>query len=360
MRADPLNFVAKLSHPAVAARAQELRRTGSVSAPMVLDLDPTSFCDLACPECISSSLLNEDGFRSDRLLSLCDELSDAGVRGVIFIGGGEPLMHRATPSAIRRLASRGVQVAMVTNGTQLRRLDPPTVALLSWLRVSVDAATPETFALLRPSKNGKSKFGEVVDGISYSVDSNAQQLGFSFVALVRPTRTGHVSNIVEIPAAARLAKTLGCDYIEFKAQLACDHQVDPEMLRNRAAIKLAIDEALLENSPNFRVLISSTLASVLRNDPPQQKGYRSCQVSMLHATVTPRGLYPCAYHRGDHKLNRGDLMAKSFQEVWDHVSADDVDPSADCPFYCARHSLNLALSQPSTLPVSEETEDLFL
>ncbi|MDP3183696.1 MAG: hypothetical protein Q8M58_00320, partial [Anaerolineales bacterium] len=40
---------------------------GNLRAPIVVDLDPTTFCNLACPECISSPVLATARFNKERL-----------------------------------------------------------------------------------------------------------------------------------------------------------------------------------------------------------------------------------------------------------------------------------------------------
>ena len=63
-------------------------------APLVVELDPTSVCDLACPGCISEDIIAAgNSFSNERLMSLGQELIDCGVKAVILIGGGEPLVH---------------------------------------------------------------------------------------------------------------------------------------------------------------------------------------------------------------------------------------------------------------------------
>src|SRR5262245_61301281 len=78
--------------------------------PIVVELDPTSFCDLACPECISEPVLNSGGFTRTRLLEIAHELVGIGVRAVILIGGGEPLLHPAVSEVMETLHTGGVQL----------------------------------------------------------------------------------------------------------------------------------------------------------------------------------------------------------------------------------------------------------
>ena len=67
------------------------------SGPLVIELDPTAVCDLACPGCISEDLVSVgNSFSNDRLMEIGQEFIDCGVKAVILIGGGEPLAHPKT------------------------------------------------------------------------------------------------------------------------------------------------------------------------------------------------------------------------------------------------------------------------
>ena len=60
------------------------------SSPLVVELDPTAACDLACLGCISEDLTSVGNrFTDDRLLRLGEEFIECGVKAVILIGGGE-------------------------------------------------------------------------------------------------------------------------------------------------------------------------------------------------------------------------------------------------------------------------------
>ena len=83
----------------------------------------------------------------------------------------------------------------------------------------------------------------------------------------------------------------------------------------------------------------------------QDKKYRRCLSSALRVTITSKGVFPCSYHRGNLKLNynpRRDY--DSLDEILSYPHLPEVNPSVDCPFFCARHYANLSLeSQLKTL-----------
>jgi len=111
---EELNLRRKLLQNSVVKRIDEVKQNGRSSAPWVVELDPTSACNLVCPDCISKDLLNQGGFERQRLREIAEELVDAGVRAVILIGGGEPLAHKETGWVMEYLSRNGVDVGVTT------------------------------------------------------------------------------------------------------------------------------------------------------------------------------------------------------------------------------------------------------
>lgn len=337
---DELALAQKLTQPEVRRRAAPLTRGERISAPIAVDLDPTSFCDLACPGCISGDLLGQARFTTDRLERLADELVAMDVRAVVLIGGGEPLMHPATATVAERLSRAGVAVGLVTNGTLLDRHLDVLRGSLSWLRVSLDAATPETYGAVRPGRRGVNKFAEVLANIRLATGHHTLKVGISYVVFT--ARPGSLlSNVEEIPGAASLAVDLGCDYVEFKAELADDHSIADV---DSATVDL-IDRRLRRAEERtagtpVRVLRSSSLTALLAGRPDQDKGYSMCPTAQLRTTITPSGVFACAYHRGKPGFRLGDVQSAPLRDVWDAADFTVVDPRRACRFHCARHDAN--------------------
>jgi MoaA/NifB/PqqE/SkfB family radical SAM enzyme len=337
-----LQLAGKLSHPDV--RSQVLRVLSSFPsvAPIAVDLDPTSYCDLSCPGCISADLLGGERFTAARLERLAEELVAADVRAVVLIGGGEPLLHPRTPELARILAQSGVSVGLVTNGTLLGNVLDQLIESLSWLRVSLDAATASTYMQVRPGRHGANKFGLVIENIRAAVASGAFKVGISYVVCA-----GHDAawpgNISEMAPAAELTANLACDYIEFKAELNHDHFIRLVSKHDLTNIRrqLLLARRALRGTP-VHILRSSSLNALLLGESSQPKNYHWCPSRWLRTTITPSGMFVCAYHRGQDRFKVGDLRDGSFAKIWTEQGDQIVDPVVDCLFHCARHDINQA------------------
>ena len=161
-----MNLTNKLFQRIALDKIEETNWEKGNSGPLVIELDPTAVCDLACPGCISEDIISVGGsFSKDRLISLGEEFIDCGVRAVILIGGGEPLAHPTTGNFISLMGENDINIGITTNGSFIDRFINPISEYSNWTRVSMDAATEGTFSILRPTKGGKSKFPKIINNM---------------------------------------------------------------------------------------------------------------------------------------------------------------------------------------------------
>lgn len=348
MSKDVLSFVSKILQPSLRERVIEYMKVGRTSGPLIVEFDPTTVCNFFCPECISIDLLNKKSIDTLRTKMLIEEFRAAGVKGIIFIGGGEPLAQRGMPQPIRQCHDLGIAVGLTTNGSLLGKYVDVVSECVAWTRVSVDAANQETFSKFRPSKI-KNSFTKVRDNINLLAKSKKGLLGYSFLLIERRTDNDTVisTNIDEVYQAALLARELGCDYFEFKPMVDQDHNL--VSLSQRSVEQLKEQLPLLEalNSSRFRVIAPDSITHLLSGTSPHQpKDYTTCPTMELRTLITPTGIYPCPYKRGIDKVKIGEINI-SFNKYWTsierHQLASKVNPSTDCLFFCIRHSLNVTL-----------------
>ncbi len=336
---------------------------GENKSPFVIELDPTTVCDLACPGCISGDLLNQKnpldrGFSKEKMKEITDDIIKSGVTAVILIGGGEPLGHPTTIELIKRLGENGVQIGLTTNGTLMGRYIDIIAEHVSWTRVSMDVATDEMFRNLRPTKTGKSKFNIIVENMKQLARKKKGILGYSF--LIRTRADGLIenpagsnigliehTNVYEIYDAAKLAKEIGCDYFELKPSYDDFHQIVMHSEKDMQIASVQLEMSKNLEDQNFRVLESVMLESALKREKVgnQTKNYNSCRSAELRTLITPSGCYVCPYFRGEHSKKIGDLRFETLGEMWNGKKRKDVmkklDPSKECHnLHCIRHDTN--------------------
>lgn len=356
----------------------------SSRAPFVVEFDPTTNCNLACPDCISGSLLNQGQIERERIKTLTQEMIDAGVKAVILIGGGEPMMHPEIGWVIEKLGLAGVQIGITTNGLYLKKHLDVTAKYAKWVRVSMDAGTSRTFNALRPSRNGKSLFDSAIDNMRSYAAQKTGKLGYSFMVYsegdygfkgIQINSSGDNSapppkittNADEIYVAARLAKEIGCDYFEIKPMYDVNHFSVMQQTRIAAIVEEQIEKAKALEDEHFRVVEAVKLRATLRGESNlEPKDYTRCAVAQLRTLVTPSGVYVCPYFRGAKEKKIGDITEISFSAMWQGARRAEVmaelDPSKDCRMHCIRHESNLCIEQglKEGFPESVPDYDFFI
>lgn len=339
------NLASKLQQESVRARVDQLEPRDPATGPYVVEIDPTTACNLACPECISGSLLNQGSLEHDRLNETIDDLASMGTKAVIFIGGGEPMSFPGFSDLVRRVHGHGMAVGITTNGTLLTRHLGAVAECASWTRVSVDAGTSESFAFFRPSHGNRLPLPHVVAEMRELAQVKRGALGYSFLLLKRGDR----SNIPDIVEATKLARDIGCDYIEFKPSMNLDHSLtvwtasELDMVRDLIAVSTSMA------SDSFQVLAPVSIFHAFDNaeDTSQPKDYSWCPATQLRTVVTPTGCYACPYHRGRPEFQYGNIAERSFRDIWASPEHRDMltrlSPDRDCRFHCIRHYQNEAI-----------------
>ena len=173
--------------------------------PVCLYIETTNRCNLLCTTCPRTfEALEPPADMSWKLFtSIVDQFPS--IARVVLHGIGEPMMVKDLPRMIRHLKARGTYVLFNTNGTLLteRKGRELIDAGLDELRVSLDAAEPAAFKLVR----GRDSFARIVRNLK------------GFVALQtalcaeRPRvslwLTGLKETVNQLPHFVRLAHDIG-------------------------------------------------------------------------------------------------------------------------------------------------------
>jgi MoaA/NifB/PqqE/SkfB family radical SAM enzyme len=174
-------------------------------------IEPTVACNLDCITCFRNAWDQPMGRMSDETF----ENFLAGLKkldplpNVYFGGIGEPLFHPKTIQWVKRVKDLGVkQVELITNGTTLTEQKSRELidSGLDILWVSVDGATPETYADVRLgaelpviTKN-LLRFSKMRPPSHYP----KPEIGIAFVAMKR--------NITDLPQVIKLGKSWKAKY----------------------------------------------------------------------------------------------------------------------------------------------------
>lgn len=349
-KSQKMNIIDKLHQEFVMNKILSTDFNKGSTGPLVVEFDPTEVCNLACPGCISEDLVcNKTSFSNDRLMEIAEELYKIGTKALILIGGGEPLAHPHIGEFIKYLGEHDIHIGITTNGYFIDKYMDIIAKYAFWTRISVDAATAETFNELRPAKNNINVFDKIINNMKEFSKVKKGNLGFSYLIRTEADGFGIKSNIKEIYPAAKLAKEIGCDYFEVKPSYSYVNGQDHALVVHS---KERMDEAREEISKldslvddKFRVIkainLEDSLNMVRRK---QEKSYDKCYVAELRTLITPSGVYVCPYWRGKDKFNIGNAHTTSIKDIWMSDRRNQVmnfaKPCNICPFHCLRDESN--------------------
>jgi MoaA/NifB/PqqE/SkfB family radical SAM enzyme len=180
--------------------------------PEVVYIETSNTCNSLCEMCPLTFFGNgtPHNLSLDEFDIIVDQLPQ--LKRVVLHGLGEPLLNRDLAHMVRRLKARGIHALFNSNVIALtrRRQEELVTSGLDELRVSLDAATPQTYHRVR----GVPAFEKVVRHLGEMVATRAR-LG-SATPKVSVWFTAMRENLHELAGAVRIAAAAGAD--EFYVQ----------------------------------------------------------------------------------------------------------------------------------------------
>ena len=243
----------------------------------------------------------------------------AGVETVNFSGLiGDPMTNRhVLVPAMRHLRDNGIRTGMFTNGTLIKPEDMETLVTLSFLHISLDAATGTTYSLLKYGGRpvGQKLFQRALDALRQlgrirRATNGGVQLAVGFIV--------YPANYHELYQAAELAKHAGAHVFKIKRDTSCLKLLNAE---GRKKVLEQIERARNElEDDSFEIL---AVHSMNETSVPLRE-FSKCRITSLMASVGSDGnLYPCNYHPRPGARHYGSVIERGFATAWEgHFRSD--------------------------------------
>jgi MoaA/NifB/PqqE/SkfB family radical SAM enzyme len=291
--------------------------------PEELYLEVTNRCNLRCNTCPQSWGMPEEfaDLTPERVAAILDQLPV--VRRAVLHGIGEPTLNPHLPEIIALVKARGAYTLFNTNGLTLRGrlLDRLVRSGLDEVRVSVDAATPETYRVVR----GADGFDRIIANVR-ALAAVRERLR-STTPRLSLWMTGMVTNIAELPALVRVAADAGIAEVYLQRLVFSERRLasGEQALYGRLndVGRRAIAEAQ-ELATSLGVTLRGSSEAMPADEPPSSADapWRGCRRPWTLAYVTANGnVLPCCiapFTPAPYpSLVMGNVFRTPIADVWD-------------------------------------------
>ena len=275
------------------------RRAIQWGMPITVSIEPTTACNLRCPECPSGlrAFTRETGnLKSDFFRKTIDELHKELIF-LIFYFQGEPYINPQFLEMVAYAHRKKIYTITSTNGHFLNdeNARKTVESGLDRLIISVDGTTQDTYAQYRIGGD----LNTVLEGAKNVVrwkkqlKSSRPYLIFQFL-VVRP-------NEHQIPEIYRLAQEIGVDEVKLKTAQVYDYE------QGNPLIPTQDQYARYRQMPDGKWQVKHALT------PHCWKLWHACVITWDGAVV------PCCFDK-DAQYRLGDLKTQSFRKLWHSAS----------------------------------------
>ena len=278
--------------------SKNTKKVSSLGFPISMAIEPTTSCNLRCPECPSGLRqftrpigMLEPTFFKKTIDGVYKELIY-----LTFYFQGEPYLNPNFLDMVRYASDKGIYTSTSTNAHYLNKEQAKKTveSKLDRLIISIDGTTQETYEQYRIG----GQLQKVIDGTKNIIEakralkSNTPHIVFQFL-VVKP-------NEHQLEDVKKLAHELGVDEVVFKTAQVYDFENGNPLIP--------------ENIKYSRYKKNSDGTYSIKN-----KLLNQCWRMWSSCVVTWDGLVvPCCFDK-DAKHQLGDLKTQNFDELWQSV-----------------------------------------
>jgi radical SAM protein with 4Fe4S-binding SPASM domain len=263
--------------------------------PFSVSVEPTTACNLGCPECPSGlkKFTRPTGRLAPATLSrLLDQLAPS-LGNMIFYFQGEPYLHPQFTELVKSASERGIYTVTSTNAHFLNEANAKKTVEsgLSRLIISIDGTTQESYESYRVH----GKLDKVIEGtrnilrFREEMKSKTPHVIFQFLVVRH--------NEHQIDDVKRLADELGVDEVRLKTAQIYDYENGSELIPNDQQY------SRYRQLPNGKWAIKNKLLNQC------WRMWQGCVFTWDGQVV------PCCFDK-DATYQLGDASSTDFKQIW--------------------------------------------
>ncbi|MEO7048622.1 MAG: SPASM domain-containing protein [Ferruginibacter sp.] len=298
-----------------------LKRPIQWGLPMSISFEPTTSCNLRCPECPSglreftrpTGMLKQDFFKQ----TIDDIYKD--ILYLIFYFQGEPYLNKNFLDMVKYASSKGIYTATSTNAHYLTdEVAKKTIESgLDRLIISIDGTTQDVYQQYRRGGRLDKVIAGAKNVVKWKKELNSKTpfIFFQFL-VVKP-------NEHQIEEIKKLGAEIGVDEVRFKTAQVYDYENDPNNL-------IPVNEKFSRYKKNKEG----------KHDAKNKLANHCWKLWQANVITWDGMVVPCCFDKdASHRL--GDLKNQSFKEIWQNdnyqqfrkelmTSRKNIDICANC------------------------------
>ncbi|MCC5921648.1 MAG: SPASM domain-containing protein [Cyclobacteriaceae bacterium] len=272
-----------------------MRRPIVWGMPLAVSIEPTTSCNLRCPECPSGlrSFTRDRGMSEDELVHRVIDNLKSSLTTILFYFQGEPYLNSGFLRQVKIASKAGIYTSTSTNAHYLhpKNAKATVESGLSRLIISIDGTSQATYEQYRIGGS----LQKVIEGTKNLIEakkalnSSTPYVVFQFL-VVRP-------NEHQVGEVYRLADELGVDEVKLKTAQIYDYEHGSDLIPEN------------EKYSRYRKLADGRYE--FKNKLLNQcwKMWHSCVFTWDGNTV------PCCFDKDAHH-QMGNIMHQPFEKIW--------------------------------------------
>ena len=281
--------------------------------PIYIEVSPSGICNHRCTFCALDFMEYQKRFLDPNVFEKCvREMSQLGIKSIMFAGEGEPLLHKHISEMILSTKKTGIDVALTTNGVLLNEcLSEKILPNVEWVKVSINAGTKKTYSIIHQTK--ENDFEKVINNIKKAVLIKKEQqyscaIGMQLILIPE--------NHEEVILLAQKAKDLSVDYLVIKPY---SHHYSSktnkyEKLTYKSFYYLS-EKLESMNTNEFNVIFR---INTMKKWDENERTHKKCLALPFWSYIDAGGnVWGCSAYLQNERFRYGNINDDSFKNIWD-------------------------------------------
>lgn len=282
--------------------------------PIYMEISPAGSCNHRCVYCALDFMEYQPRFLDIKIFKdRLKEMGKLGVKSIMYAGEGEPLLHKDISDIIATTKKSGIDAAVTSNAVLFNeQISSETLPHLTWIKVSINAAKPETYAKIHRTK--AEDFNKVIKNMAFAAKLRRKHgyactLGMQIVLLP--------DNYREIDLLARKAKDIGMDYLVVKPYSQHPLSRGNSFKDIKYSKYLILAERLKKlSNEQFNVIFR---IHAMKKWDEAQRNYKHCLALPFWAYIDAGGdVWACSIYMTKNKFCLGNIYNNNFKAIWEN------------------------------------------